>query len=178
MLAPVISCSLLPTLGGRPEQSHWSILAPPLFIQADSPGNFTKVETTTSIEQGCKLAPSLFALLTGKLYKELVALCGERKVPDYFIGYADDLAIHRTISSVAELEECHLLIWSLLDGLQQHKLLRNSSKCCILAKFAGKMAPTLTKTYTAWTKHEKGAKVKFWRIGKPTTSLPLSAYRS
>ena len=34
-------------------------------------GDTTMVETTTGIKQGCKLAPSLFSLLTGKLFREL-----------------------------------------------------------------------------------------------------------
>ena len=111
-------------------------------------GSTTTVETTTGIKQGCKLAPSLFALLTGKLYKELVQLFGEQKVKEHFTGYADDLTIHCTIRSPAELEECHKLIRSLLDSLQQHKLCRNSAKCYILAKFAGKMAPAITRART------------------------------
>ena len=129
-------------------------------------GSTTTVETTTGIKQGCKLAPSLFALLTGKLYKELVQLFGEQKVKEHFNGYADDLTIHRAIRSPAELEECYKLIRSLLDSLQQHKLFRNSAKCYILAKFAGKMAPAITRVHTAWTKDDTGAKVKLWRIGR------------
>ena len=129
-------------------------------------GSTTTVETTTGIKQGCKLVPSLFALLTGKLYKELVQLFGEHKVKEHFTGYADDLTIHRTIRSPAELEECHKLIRSLLDSLQQHKLFRNSAKCYILAKLAGKMAPAITRVHTAWTKDDTGAKVKPWRIGR------------
>ena len=133
------------------------------------------METTTGIKQWCKLALSLFTLLTGKLYKELLALFGERKVRNYFTGYADDLTIHRFVSSVAELEECYLLIRSPLDRLQQHKLVRNSSKFYILAKFAGKMAPTVTKTYTAWVQDETDAKVKLWHIGK-TKYFPASKW--
>ena len=124
-------------------------------------GSTATVETTTGIKTGCKLAPSLFALR-----KELVQLFGEQKVKEHFTGYADDLTIHRTIRSPAELEECHKLIRSLLDSLQQHKLFRNSAKCYILAKFAGKMAPAITRARTAWTKDDTGAKVKLWRIGR------------
>ena len=42
-------------------------------------GSTAAVETTTGVKQGCKLAPSLFALLTGKLYKQLVQLFGSKK---------------------------------------------------------------------------------------------------
>ena len=45
----------------------------------------------------------------------------------------------------------------------------------ILAKFAGKMAPTVTKTYTAWIQDETDAKVKLWHIGK-TKYFPASKW--
>ena len=123
-------------------------------------GETAQVETTTGIKQGCKLAPCLFSLLRGRLYRELVSVFGPSKVKDFFTGYADDLTVHKTIRSVTELEECHNLIRSLLDSLKHHRLFRNSGKCYILAEFAGKMAPAVTKLYTAWTKDETGAKVK------------------
>ena len=129
-------------------------------------GDTTMVETTTGIKQGCKLAPSLFSLLTGKLFRELVRTFGSEQVSAFLTGYADDLTVHRTIKSVADLEACHELIRALLDSLQAHKLYRNSSKCYILAKFAGKQAAAVQKLYTAWTKDERGQKVKLWRIGK------------
>ena len=53
-------------------------------------GEVTAVETTTGIKQGCKLAPSLFSLLTGKLSKELVEVFGEDRVCAFLTGYADD----------------------------------------------------------------------------------------
>ena len=108
-------------------------------------GETTSAETTTGIKQICKLAPSLFTLLIGKLYKELVLLFGEQKVRDYFTGYADDLTVHKTIRSVSDLTDCHNLIRALLDSLQQYRLFRNHSKCFILAKFAGRAAPAITK---------------------------------
>ena len=56
------------------------------------------VETTTGIKQGCKLAPSLFSLLTGKLFGELVRTFGSEQVSAFLTGYADDLTVHRTIN--------------------------------------------------------------------------------
>ena len=129
-------------------------------------GDTAKVETTTGIKQGCKLAPSLFSLLTGKLFKELLAVFGEDRVCAFLTGYADDLTVHRTIRSVSDLEACHELIRALLESLKRHKLFCNSSKCYVLAKFAGRQAASVTKQYTAWTKDEAGRKVKLRRIGK------------
>ena len=129
-------------------------------------GDTAKVETNTGIKQGCKLAPSLFGLLTGKLFKELLAVFGEDRVCAFLTGYADDLTVHRTIRSVSDLEACHELIRALLESLKRHKLFCNSSKCYVLAKFAGRQAASVTKQYTAWTKDEAGRKVKLWRIGK------------
>ena len=59
--------------------------------------------------------------------------------------------MHRTIKSVADLEACHELIRALLDSLHAHKLHRNSSKCSILAKFAGRQAAAVQKLYVTWT---------------------------
>ena len=106
-------------------------------------GEVTTVETTTGIKQGCKLAPSLVSLLTGKLMKELVAVFGEDRVCAFLTGYADDLTVHRTIRSVADVEACHALIRAILDSLKDHKLVCNRSKCYILAKFAGRQAASV-----------------------------------
>ena len=38
------------------------------------------VESTTGIKQGCKLAPTLFSLLTGKLFRELAEVVGWDRV--------------------------------------------------------------------------------------------------
>ena len=88
-------------------------------------GEQCSVETTTGIKQGCKLAPSLFSLLAGRLYKDLAAVFGEKRVRDYFTGYADDLTIHRTIRSKSDLDKCHKLIRQLLESLKEHQLFRN-----------------------------------------------------
>ena len=129
-------------------------------------GEVTTVETTTGIKQGCKLAPSLFSLLTGKLIKELIAVFGEDRVCAFLMGYADDLTVHRTIRSVADVEACHVLIRAVLDSLKDHKLVCNRSKCYILAKFAGRQAASVTRQYTAWTRNEAGERIKLWRIRK------------
>ena len=129
-------------------------------------GEVTEVETTTGIKQGCKLAPSLFSLLTGKLIKELIEFFGEDRVCAFLTGYADDLTVHRTIRSVADVEACHVLIRAVLESLKDHKLVCNQSKCYILAKFAGRQAASVTKQYTAWTRNEAGERIKLWRIGK------------
>ncbi|CAE7222381.1 unnamed protein product, partial [Symbiodinium pilosum] len=126
----------------------------------------TEVETTTGIKQGCKLAPSLFSLLTGKLIKEPIEFFGEDRVCAFLTGYADDLTVHRTIRSIADLEACHALIRAVLESLKDHKLVCNQSKCYILAKFARRQAASVTKQYTAWTRNEAGERIKLWRIGK------------
>ncbi|CAE7172856.1 RXLR78 [Symbiodinium pilosum] len=129
-------------------------------------GEVTEVETTTGIKQGCKLAPSLFSLLTGKLIKELIEVFGEDRVCAFLTGYADDLTVHRTIRSVVDVEACHALIRAVVESLKDHKLVCNQSKCFILAKFAGRQAASVTKQYTAWTRNEAGERIKLWRIGK------------
>ena len=91
---------------------------------------------------------------------------GEDRVCAFLTGYADDLTVHRTTRSVSDLEACHELIRALLESLKRHKWFCNSSKCYVLAKFAGRQAASVTKQYTAWTKDEAGRKVKLWRIGK------------
>ena len=84
-----------------------------------SQGDSATVETTTGIKQGCKLAPSLFSLLTGKLFAALNETFGSAQVSAFLTGYADDLTVRRTIRSIADLEACHQLIRSLLkrEGL-------------------------------------------------------------
>ena len=46
-------------------------------------GQEGQVVSTTGIKQGCKLAPTLFSMLTGTIFRELIALVGVQAVVDY-----------------------------------------------------------------------------------------------
>ena len=49
-------------------------------------GQEGQVVSTTGIKQGCKLAPTLFSMLTGTIFRELIALVGVQAVVDYLTG--------------------------------------------------------------------------------------------
>ena len=72
------------------------------------------METTTGIKQGCKLAPTLFSVLMGKLLHSLTQTFGWDTVQKFFTGYADDVTMHRTIRSPADLVAAHKLTLRLL----------------------------------------------------------------
>ena len=76
--------------------------------------------STTGIKQGCKLAPTLFSMLTGTIFRELIALVGVQAVVDYLTGYADDLTVHREIHSMEDLGGAHALIEQLLALVRKH----------------------------------------------------------
>ena len=78
-------------------------------------GGYTEVETTTGIKQGCKLAPTLFSVLTGRLLHMLIDTFGLEAVQQHLTGYADDISVHKTIRSRRDLQIAHDLINALLQ---------------------------------------------------------------
>ena len=103
-------------------------------------GESAWVETTAGIKQGCKLAPTLFSFLTGRLFTALADTFGVEPVVNFLTGYADDLTLHRTIRKVADLKAIHGLIAGLLEEVRvrRHSLVVNKSKCVILVKLVGR----------------------------------------
>ena len=96
--------------------------------------------STTGIKQGCKLAPTLFSMLTGTIFRELIALVGTQAVADYLTGYADDLTVHREIHSMEDLGRAHALIEQLLALVRKHGFAVNPSKCTMMVKLEGTRA--------------------------------------
>ena len=78
--------------------------------------DYAEVETTTGMKQGCKLAPTLFSVLTGRLMHLLVEVFGLDAIQQHLTGYADDISVHKTIRSHADLRAAHKLIENLLDA--------------------------------------------------------------
>ena len=128
-------------------------------------------------QQGCKLAPTLFSFLTGCLFQALADTFGVQAVVHFLTGYADDLAIHRTIRKVADLKAIHGLIAGLLAEVRRHSLVVNKSKCVILVKLVGREAAPIIKKHSCWVLDSKGNKVKGWRLG-PNKSYPAFQWAS
>ena len=103
-------------------------------------GQEGQVVSTTGIKQGCKLAPTLFSMLTGTIFRELIALVGVQAVADYLTGYADDLTVHREIHSMEDLGRAHALIEQLLALVRKHGFAVNPSKCTMMVKLEGTQA--------------------------------------
>ena len=106
-----------------------------------SQGNTAQVETTTGIKQGCKLSPTLFAFLTGGLFQSLLDAFGVDQVVEFLTGYADDFTMHRAVRQPKDLQHAHRLIAALLAEVARHNLRVNTSKCVVLVRLAGSMAP-------------------------------------
>ena len=134
-------------------------------------GESTWVETTAGIKQGCKLAPTLFSFLTGRLFTSLADSFGVESVVNFLTGYKDDLTLHRTIRSVTDVKAIHGLIAGLLEEVRRHSLVVNKSKCFILVKVVGREAASIIKKHSCWVLDAKGNKVKGWRLG-PNKTFP------
>ncbi|CAE7244681.1 RXLR78 [Symbiodinium sp. CCMP2456] len=135
------------------------------------------VETTVGIKQGCKLSPTLFSLLTGELFESLIAAFGRDQVVRFLTGYADDLALHRTIRSLKDLQSIHALIGGLLETVKAFGLVVNKAKCVILVKLAGKTAPQVVRRHSCTVIDAKETPVKGWRIG-PNKTFPAFQWTS
>ena len=101
----------------------------------------TQGESTASIKQGCKLAPTLFSFLTERLFSSLAGSFGIDAVIRFLTGYADDLTLHPTIRSVTDLKAIHGLIAGLLEEVRRHSLAVNQYVCLELPK-----TPKLVRT--------------------------------
>ena len=134
-------------------------------------GESTWVETTAGVKQGCKLAPTLFSFLTGRLFTSLADSFGVESVISFLMGYADDLTLRRTIRSVTDLKAIHGLIAGLLEEVRRHSLVVNQSKCVILVKLVGREAASIIKKHSSWVIDARGNKVKGWRLG-PNKTFP------
>ena len=128
-----------------------------------SQGAHRHVETTIGIKQGCKLAPTLFSVLTGRL---LHALTGRDTVQRFFTGKADDFTMHRTIRSRADLADAHKLILRLLEAVQALKLKVNQAKCAMLVKLCGREAQGVLQKHTCWIPDTAGVLQRHWRLGQ------------
>ena len=128
-------------------------------------GQEGQVVSTTGIKQGCKLAPTLFSMLTGTIFRELIALVGVQAVVDYLTGYADDLTVHREIHSMEDLGRAHALIEQLLALVRKHGFAVNPSKCTMMVKLEGTQAQRALRRFTYWRTAPDGQRQKMWRLG-------------
>ena len=129
-------------------------------------GQEGQVVSTTGIKQGCKLAPTLFSMLTGTIFRELIALVGVQAVVDYLTGYADDLTVHREIHSMEDLGRAHALIEQLLALVRKHGFAVNPSKCTMMVKLEGTQAQRALRRFTYWRTAPDGQRQKMWRLGQ------------
>ncbi|OLP88065.1 LINE-1 retrotransposable element ORF2 protein [Symbiodinium microadriaticum] len=128
-------------------------------------GGYTEVETTTGIKQGCKLAPTLFSVLTGRLLHMLIDTFGLEAVQQHLTGYADDISVHKTIRSRRDLQLAHDLIQALLVAVGRLRLRVNSTKCSVMVRLSGTEAPSVMRRHTCWLPDASGVLQKHWRIG-------------
>ena len=137
-------------------------------------GGYTEVETTTGIKQGCKLAPTLFSILTGRLLHMLIDTFGLEAVQQHLTGYADDISVHKTIRSRRDLQIAHDLIQALLAAVGRLRLRVNSTKCSVMVRLSGTEAPSVMRRHTCWLPDASGELQKHWRIG---TNKAYPAFR-
>ncbi|OLP96513.1 hypothetical protein AK812_SmicGene21236 [Symbiodinium microadriaticum] len=128
-------------------------------------GGYTEVETTTGIKQGCKLAPTLFSVLTGRLLHMLIDTFGLEAVQQHLTGYADDISVHKTIRSRRDLQLAHDLIQALLAAVGRLRLRVNSTKCSVMVRLSGTEAPSVMRRHICWLPDASGVLQKHWRIG-------------
>ena len=123
------------------------------------------VESTTGIKQGCKLAPTLFSLLTGKLFRELAEVVGWDRVLHCLTGYADDLTVHHTVTSWRDLLQAHNMIADLLRIVRKYGFKVNADKCHIMVKLTGTASSRAHKLFSHISLDAQGAQHRRWRIG-------------
>ena len=148
--------SLLDELGAEPSLQHLiHALHHRSKYRLHSQGDHQDVETTTGIKQGCKLAPTRFSVLTGRLLHALISTFGWDTVQKFFTGYADDFTMHRIIRSQADLAAAHKLILRLLDACWSNWVDVRSLVCC-KSTHAGSLTPTESFSIGGWVATNPG----------------------
>ena len=95
--------------------------------------------STTGIKQGCKLAPSLFSLVTSFIFKKVGQDVSAEEVEGCLTGFADDLIVHKDIYCWRDLEIAHQLALSLLAHLEAAGFSVNPTKCCVMCRLKGRL---------------------------------------
>ena len=122
-----------------------------------SQGEHQDMETTAGIKQGCKLAPTLFSVLT----------VGWDTVQKKFSrAMRRILQLHRTIRNQADLATAHKLILRLLEAVKASQLKVNPTKCAIIVKLSGKEAQNVVQKHTCWLPDTEGVLRRHWRLGR------------
>ena len=136
----------------------------------------SEVESTTGIKQGCKLAPTLFSMLTGKLLKELSTVVGKDRMQQSLTGYADDMTIHHPINNWEDLLKAHQMIAELLRIVRKYGFKVNPEKCHLMVKLIGTASSRAYKLFSRVHKDAQGNKHRLWRLGstKAQESFPQS----
>ena len=115
-------------------------------------------------------------MLTGTIFRELIALVGVQAVVDYLTGYADDLTVHREIHSMEDLGRAHALIEQLLALVRKHGFAVNPSKCTMMVKLEGTQAQRALRRFTYWRTAPDGQRQKMWRLGQGFPSVTSFKY--
>ena len=128
-------------------------------------------------EHSSLLAPTLFSLLTGKLFRELAEVVGWDRVLHSLTGYADDLTVHHTVTSWRELLQAHNMIADLLRIVRKYGFKVNADKCHLMVKLTGTASARAHKLFSRTSLDAQGVQHRKWRIGstKAQESFPQSA---
>ena len=100
------------------------------------------VATKRGIKQGCKLAPSLFAFVTGLLYRKLASQLNQDELARLLTMYADDILLQSHFDSLDALTRALDCCDLLLDQLTALGFRVNPTKSALLLQLHGGSAVT------------------------------------
>ena len=130
------------------------------------------VATKRGIKQGCKLAPSLFAFVTGLLYRKLANQITQDELARLLTMYADDILLQSHFDSfdalTRALGRCDLL----LDQLTALGFRVNPTKSALLLQLHGGSAVTARKMLIRKVAGEKFVTLPSGRLISHKTQVP------
>ena len=127
--------------------------------------------STTGIKQGCKLAPSLFSLVTSFIFKKVGQDVSADEVEGFLTGFADDLIVHKDIYCWRDLEIAHQLALSRLAHLEAAGFSVYPTKCCVMYRLKGRLLAKARRLFQYTEMRDRKA-VLLWRL---TPYNPLRA---
>ena len=129
------------------------------------------IHAKRGVKQGCKVAPLLWSLCTGLLFRRLAARTSSAWVQQALNAFADDLHLGQTVCTGDQLERALAFVGHLLDVLTEARLVVNQTKSAVLISLPQTFAKRWKRR--CYVKREEGTRLRIRTPGGHVFEIPI-----
>ena len=129
------------------------------------------IHAKRGVKQGCKVAPLLWSLCTGLLFRRLAARTSSAWVQQALNAFADDLHLGQTVCTGDQLERALAFVGHLLDVLTEARLVVNQTKSAVLISLPQTFAKRWKRR--CYVKREEGMQLRIRTPGGRVFEIPI-----